>query len=235
MKDAHRQFIRDLKASCLIGDSESIGLVLLEWIDWPVVTSNQPVPDSFLEQIIIPAGRLLAGSSLEDEQLYEFQKEDLAAWRLLAAAAVSFRWGQQPRKGLAGLDIFSRDQRSDVRSGFARTLVLAGLHQERIQEEIVPWLEAASPRQRETALRVLTGMEELSPASMKQITAMNNEDHPDVRAALVDLLAAAVRRRKETWVADLLKHWEHDPASHPWLIEKTSRLVQNERDGRGDE
>lgn len=227
MKDVYRSFIRNLKAACLIGDPETIGLVLLEWVEWPVITSNQPIPEGFLDQVIIPAGIHLSSSSLSDEQLYEFQKEGLAAWRLLAGAALSFRWAKNPHPGLQKMEGFARDPRPDVRNGFARAIQQAGKsHSYFLMREVHPWLSSDSRRVRETALGIMTGMEELTPEILAQITTMNDEEDPVVRAAIVDFLAARIHLGQREWVASVLEGWRDDPASHPWLVEKLSLLTE---------
>jgi hypothetical protein len=96
-----------------------------------------------------------------------------------------------------------------------------------LAQNVAPWLRGHSARKRETALRVLAGLDQAGELILQEVANLNADPHPEVRAALLALMQRLAQGKHAPEVQDLGRTWLDDPETHPWLLERIEMLLSS--------
>jgi hypothetical protein len=88
MRAEVRSLLADFKAAARIGHPESLGLALDGLRALPEIAANQALPESFLDQVILPVGQVLVSPLLPSASLRPLLDDPLAGVRAVAAVAL---------------------------------------------------------------------------------------------------------------------------------------------------
>jgi hypothetical protein len=207
-------FLNDLKAAARLGHPEAVEMALEGLRAFPQVAANHPLGDGFIDQVILPAGKIL--SKLPAAQLHPLLDDPQTALRATAGVALAHRFGVGKDGNPKRLQIPAKDARPEVRTALAETLREVGeAHPERLLPLAEDWLAVPSARQRSTALGFIPA---LGQDILQNLDAFKAEQHPEVRAALVDALQALAQNDLAEPVLELLSHWGAEPRPNAWVI-----------------
>lgn len=230
MKAELRELTTDLKAAVRIGHPDSVLAALDGLRAYPGVAGNQALDEPFLEQVILPLGRILAAPSLDEAVLRQLSQEALTAHRALAAVALGQRWlsgGEIWRKIMRQL---AQDRRAKV--GRSLALSLGELNPANLdiwRSLVEPWLVATSPRLRRTglwalecAIRQASVKEKLGPLAIQWLEPYGNERDEEVARALVTTFVALAESGLAKEVCAVLGSWlADDTKPNEWVIIQT--------------
>ncbi len=218
MKARYRQILADIKAAARLGHPEALEAAFALLMALPEVASNRRLGEGFLEQVVHPAGEILAHRPVS--QLRPLTEHPLAAVRAIGAAALGRRYlraGDVPAKLLRRL---AQDARAEVHEALTDALTcFKEPHSARLRELLKEWLVAPSPRLRAAGLRALPALAPLEGDQVIDwIRPLGEDDDPQVRAALAQTLVHLAEGGLAPIVLDLLADWAN--ASHPndWVI-----------------
>jgi hypothetical protein len=207
-------FLNDLKAAARLGHPDAIEMALEGMRSFPQVASNHPLGEGFIAQVIMPAGKIL--SKLPAAQLHPLFDDHQTALRATAGVALAHRFGMGKDGNPKQLQIPAKDARPEVRTALAETLREQGeAHPERLLPLAEEWLVAPSARLRSTALGFTPA---LGQDSLQTLETFKTEEHPEVRAALVEALQALAQNNLAEPVLELLSHWGAEPRPNAWVI-----------------
>ena len=122
MKSSLRALLTDLKAALAIGQAEAIAASLEGLRQLPEASGNQPLPESFILQAILPLGELLASQQVPVSLLFTWQRDSLAGVRAAAAAALGVRYLRGGEDLVDALRRAGGDARPEVRRALAEGL-----------------------------------------------------------------------------------------------------------------
>lgn len=208
------EFLNDLKAAVRLGHPDSIAMALEGMQAMPLVAGNEHLGEGFVAKVIIPAGKLLA--TVSQEQLLSLLHDHKTAFRAVAGVGLATRFMMGKDVDPEILQTPAKDARPEVRSAFAETLRGAGeAHSERLLQLAQDWLAAPSARLRSTALGFCPA---LGTDVLDFLEPLKAEEHPEVRAALVDALQTLAQKGLGEQVLALLNHWGAEPRPNVWVI-----------------
>lgn len=227
LKAEYRELATDLKAAIRIGHPDSVLAALDGLRTFPGVAANQALDEPFLEQVILPLGRLLATPRLDEAILGRLSQEPQAAYRALAAVALGQRYfaGSETTEG--AVQKLAQDRRAEVGRSLALALgELAPANPATWQTLVGPWLAAASPRLQRTGLWALecafrqpAARDMLVPLALRWLAPCGNEPDEEVRRALVEVLIALGEAGLADEVCRLLGSWvDSQPEPDEWVI-----------------
>ncbi len=221
MKPQIRTLLTNLKAAVRLGNVEAVETALDDLRAMPVVAGNQAIPESLVEQVILPVGEMLAAPQMDVEHLRSMAEESHTAMRAVAAVAIARRY-LMDKHGLAEhLARLARDPRGEVRATLAHALQAAGATQPDMLYELAKsWLVAKSPRQIQTALQMLPALPtDFIPAVLLELKSFSSTKDPEVRAALAGALIALAEKGSAERVLTLLRGWaEQEATAASWII-----------------
>ena len=231
MKSSLRILLTDLKAALAIGQQDAIAASLDGLRQLPEVSGNQPLPDAFIIQAILPVGELLASPQVPASLLLTWQRDALAAVRAAAAAALSRRYLRGAEDLVDSVRRAGSDGRPEVRHALAQALGgAAAADPARLLELGFSWTRphkggaewpAAELRLCTTALAFLPALAERYPERLLVTALLLHRDlNPDVRSGLVGLLTRLAQSGQAVEVLDQLTAWAHEPEPNDWLINK---------------
>lgn len=210
-------FLNDLKAAARLGHPESVDMALDGLRAFPVVAANDPLGDGFIAQVVLPAGKIL--SKLPSADLRPLLDTHQTALRAIAGVALAQRFALGKDSNPKILQSPAKDPRPEVRTAFGQTLKEAGeAHPERLLPLAEAWLVAPSARLRSTALAFSPA---LGQDILQSLETFKDEEHPEVRAALVEALQALAQRDLAEPVLELLNLWGAEPHPNAWVITRT--------------
>lgn len=218
MKARYRQILADIKTATRLGHPEALEAAFTLLVSLPEVASNRQLSAGFIEQVIHPAGEILA--QLPVTKLRPLSTHPLAAVRAVGAAALGRRYlnaGDVPAKLLRRL---AQDARIEVRETLSDALAAVTAPQEpRLRELLAEWLTATSPRLRAAALHTLPALAPFEGELLLEWIRPLGADHdPNVRAALAETLTRLASLGQAPTVLNLLNEWANDPHPNDWVI-----------------
>jgi len=206
--------LNDLKAAARLGQAEATDIALDGLRSFPQVAANQPLSEGFIAQVILPAGKIL--SKLPAAQLQPLLDDALSALRATAGVALAQRFVLGKDGNPKILQTPAKDARPEVRSALAEVLREVGqAHPERILPLAEAWLAAPSARLRGTALGFVPA---LGQDILPKLNVFKAEEHPEVRAALVEALQTLAQSGLAEPVLEQLSHWGAEPRPNAWVI-----------------
>jgi len=218
MKNEVKQLLRDLRTAVMLGGSEAVNSALDGLLRLPGVSSNDPMTDNFIDQVILPVGETLA--RLSSDQLRPLLKHNLAAGRAAGAAAFAHRFAKNNDSTLKDLHQSAIDPRPDVRKALGRALFnLSETSPEEIYKLGESWLKQLTPKLRQTALLFFPALVQNQRVNIVEILRPLGEDEdPGVRACLVDALVALASTGYPDPVLELLSLWSKETSPNAWVI-----------------
>lgn len=231
MKASLRTLLTDLRAALAIGQPEAVAASLDGLRQLPEVSGNQPLPESFLVQAILPLGELLASPQVPAALLQGWQRDPLAAVRAAAAAALGMRFLSGSEDLAASLQRAGSDARAEVRQALAEALSQTrAANPARLLELGMIWTRphkggtewsAAELRLCTTALAFLAALAEVYPERLLVIARLLHRDpNPQVRGGLVGLLTHLAGSGQAAALLEQLAAWAQEPQPNDWLIGK---------------
>ena len=116
MKADLRALLRDIKAAARIGHTESVWAALDGVLDYPQISGNHLIDDTFLKQVVLPVGQNLAQPLLNQITLRPLITHTHAGMRAIAGVALAERYLKGLHgNGLKELSLLAQDPRPDVR------------------------------------------------------------------------------------------------------------------------
>jgi hypothetical protein len=221
MKADIRQILRDLRVAVTLGSLEAVDIAMDSLLDLPGVSSNDPMNEAIIEQVVIPVGGILAG--LKSSHLRPLLSHPLAVGRAAGGVALANQYVKGQNATPKDLRKSGNDPRRDVRLAFGRSLsILSEAHPEAIFKLGNAWMTQALPRLRYTAMLFLPP---LAPRYEAEIFSLLNYPYTDpnreVRSALVATLNQLARMAYASQVLALLSGWSADPQPDSWIICRT--------------
>ena len=218
MKTEIKQLLRDLKAAAALGRPEAIDVTLNGLLSFPGVGSNDRMEEGFIEQVILPVGKLL--TSLKSSQLRPLLDHQLAVGRAIGAAALAYRFIEGQDVGQKDLRKPAGDTRPDVRTALGRTLfVAADAAPEKLLNLGTTWIMQPAPKLRHTALIFLPVLGSYyGERIIDLLRSLGSEDDRDVRSALVDALNHLAQSGLAESVLGLLVLWSSESRPNSWVI-----------------
>lgn len=220
MKTNTRQFLADLKAAAQIAHPQSLQSALLNLQMFPEVAGNHPLPESFIQQTILPAAEILAVRQVTANFLLQNRREPLAAVRAVSAAALGIHFLRFQDATHKDLQQFAADARPEVRTALAAALAREGAaFPKELLALCVHWFNQPQAKARQTALLAAQG---LAPTHadylLELLSAMEIGTDPDVRAALAGLLLTLAQQGRAQPTLALLTTWAARPIPETWII-----------------
>jgi hypothetical protein len=218
MKTGIKQLLRDLKVAATLGRPDAIDIALNGLLALPGVSSNDRMEEGFIEQVILPVGKLL--TSLKSSQLRPLLDHPLAVGRAIGAAALAYRFLEGKDVGQKDLRKPAGDARSDVRIALGRTLfAVAETAPEKLLTLGTTWIMQPAPKLRHTALIFLPALGfQYGPRMVGLLGPLGSDDDRDVRAALVDALNHLAQSGLAESVLGLLALWGSEGRQNSWVI-----------------
>lgn len=221
MKPDLRTILRDLKAAARIGHTESVWAALEGILEYPQISGNHHLDESFIKQVILPVGQALAQPLMNPAALRPLITHTHAGVRAIAGAALAegFLKGVNG-KGLKELSSLAQDPRQDVRDAVLLACALPASHAPQKQTEIYQsWLAHSSPRLQGLALQLLPYLPE--DAILQQIHKLKNfvpPKEPGARRSLVEAISKLGRGDHAPEILEILSGWAEDPEQYDWVI-----------------
>jgi hypothetical protein len=219
MKDNIRQVLTAFKAAVRIGYAESLDLALDEVVALPEVAGNAAMSDEFINQAIIPIGRVLSSRILDTDLAPDMVESDYAAIRAICGAALAYRYFSKGDIDDKAMRSIAGDARQDVRQTMRAALTDAGNgKQQKLSGLAEKWLRDKSPRVQATALALLPNAPE---QALAQISVMSPPNDPLLKAELSNTLITLALQGNAGQVYQLLEEWAHVGEPYSWVICKT--------------
>ncbi len=219
MNEDLRQTLTAIKAALRIGHSESLDIALDSFIELPQVAGNPLMSHEFINQAVLPIGRLLSGSPLLKQLQQDMLESQYAAIRAISGAALAYGVFNGKDTDGRGLQKLAGDSREDVRLALQLAMTEAGADKpDQMAALCREWLAQPSPRLQATALSLLP----MVPGqAMGMIESMETPNDPLVRAALSESLAVLAAQDQAEAVLQLLHSWAALGEVHAWVVCKT--------------
>lgn len=216
-----RQILGNLKAAARLGHPAAVEIALDDLRSIPIVSANDHLNDGHLDQLIFPAGEILA--RLPASHHRQLLDDPFSALRAIAGVALAKRYlsGKEANQGM--LIVLAKDSRPEVRSALGETLRAVGeAHPEHLLHLVGSWLGDSSPKVRATALiafpaLVLSQGEEI----IKMLEPLNADEDRHVRAALVKALNSLAQNHLAIPILALLTDWSTEKHPNMWVITRT--------------
>lgn len=219
MNEDIRQLITEIKAAVRIGHAQSLQIALDGITTLPQIAGNGPLPADFINQALLPVGRVLANPRLPSDELHHLANSSFAAMRALYGAAMVHRYFDGDEHVAKAMRNMAADSRQDVRLAIQATLREASTDNTKKLAGLVEyWLNDSSPRVRETALALLPNLAE---SALALISRLSPPDEPALKAELSKALAALAQQGKAREVHAVLEKWAVMGAPYAWVICKT--------------
>jgi hypothetical protein len=221
MKPDLHTILRDLKAAARIGHTESVWAALEGILEYPQISGNHHLDESFIKQVILPVGQALAQPLMNPAALRPLITHTHAGVRAIAGAALAegFLKGVNG-KGLKELSALAQDPRQDVRDAVLLACALPASHAPQKQTEIYQsWLAHSSPRLQGLALQLLPYLPE--DAILQQIHKLKNfvpPKEPGARRSLAEAISKLGRGEYGPEILEILSGWAEDPDQFDWVI-----------------
>lgn len=213
------QLLTAFKAAVKIGHAESLDFALDDFVALPEVTGNAVLSDEFINQAILPIGRILSNRILESGLVPDMVESDYAAIRAVCGVALSYSYFGQNEGDQKAMRSIAADARQEARQAMGTALSDAGRHQQQKLSELAEtWLQDDSPRVQATALTLLPTMPELA---LTLISAASPPEDPLVKAELSKALTALAQQGYSRQMHQLLGEWAQAGEPYTWVICKT--------------
>lgn len=222
MKSEMRRLLRDMKAAIQLGHPKSIAFVIQDMKTLPDIAANRVLEEVYLAQVILPLGVQLANPRVPVNLLCAHGQDDLAGLRAICAVALAKKYTGGENISAEDLGRLARDSRREVRWSLAHSLTIDNAKDPGgVLSLIRSWLQASSPRMRETAVLASLRMPETFNAQvLAWLDLLHGENHPDVIPALVDLMNHLARHGHAYDILQKLSAWSQETAVNHYLVKK---------------
>ena len=219
MNEDIRQLLTAFKAAVRIGHTESLDFALDDLVALPQVTGNPTMSAVFINQAILPIGRVLASRPLAVELVSDMSDSTYAAIRAICGVALALRYLANQEVDEKWLHKIASDNRDDVRQVVQLALLEAGAtNKSKLTDLAAHWLSDPSPRVQSLALLLLPIT---AQQALAQVTAMGTPTDPMVKNALSETLTALAQQGQANEVLQLLGQWAPQGEAYAWVICKT--------------
>lgn len=223
MKSEIRTLLRDIQAAARIGHVDSIYAALDGLLDLPQFSGNHPIPETTLQQIILPVGEALARPRLNAATLRPLITHPYALFRAVAGTALTLQYLQGINgTTLKDLTNLGQDPRQDVRDAIR----LALLHNqaasaERLDALYETWLKSSAPRLQTLALQILPHLpEETAIGKIRQLRTEKIDPTAEFKKSIANTLNQLASGEYSAEVLDILAAWAAQPEPDVWLISR---------------
>ncbi len=224
MKADLRTLLRDIQAAARIGHPESVWAALEEVLEFPQISGNHHLDDSFLRQVVLPVGQALAHPLLKQAALRPLVTHPLAGMRAIAGAALVERYLKGMNgTGLKDMGQLAQDPRQDVRQAVLLACALPGFSAPDKQTEIFEaWLVQPSPRLQGLALQLLPYLPEQTVlAQLPKLEDYSPPQEPGVRRSLAEAVSKLGQGEYGPQVLAILSTWAENPERYYWVITRS--------------
>ena len=220
MKTEILTLLTDLKAAARIGHEESLWAALDGLLDFPEVAGNPPMPDAFLHNVVLPAGKALIHPRLPSSAIQPLAEQPDAVLRGVAAAYFAFTFFEDGRLATGDLTRLAADGRRDVRLALQLALSQAGALQPGLLLEITrTWISTPSPSQQALALGLLPSLaQDFRQECLSMLAGLHFSPDPDWRAALADALGDLAGQGLAEGVLAQMDVWAADNENSRWVL-----------------
>lgn len=223
-QSAFRELLTNLKAAARLGQEDALDAALEGLLADRRIAANRALEAEQIQQRLLPLGEALAVPGVPPAYVRALLTSPYAAIRAVGAAALGWRYAQG-RAGSKELRAAAGDRREEVR--LALRLALQQAPAGRLRRLVDAWLSSPSPKQQALAVTLVP---HLAPADalarLERLASLRHSEHPQVRYALADALAALAEQGAPDEVLTLLWGWvaESSPPlevlgrvlRHPW-------------------
>ncbi|MEJ2759472.1 MAG: hypothetical protein P8046_13410 [Anaerolineales bacterium] len=223
MKAEIRILIRDIQAAARLGHADSLYAALDGLLDLPQFSGNHPIPETTLQQVILPIGQVLARPRINAATLRPLTTHSYAVFRATAAAALTFQYLQGINgTTLKDLTALGQDPRDDVRDAIR----LALDHHKEDGSEMLDalyetWLKSGSPRLQALALGILPQLPDTATLEkIRHLKADTLKPNPEFKKTLANTLSQLAGGDYPEEVIALLENWAAQPEPDIWLISR---------------
>jgi hypothetical protein len=156
MKEDLHDLLADVKAAARLGEPEGIGVALAGLLDWPEVSGNPDMEPAFVQRALAPLGAALDQPGVPTSLLAGMARDSHAAFRAVAAGALSGRALAGEDAARAALDHLADDPRPEVRQAIG--LALRPRQAEPAARALLAdWAASGKPRRQAIAAEVQGG------------------------------------------------------------------------------
>lgn len=223
MKSETRAILRDIQAAARIGHTESLYAALDGLLDLPQFSGNHPIPETTIQQVILPVGQALARPRLNASALRPLTNNPHAVFRAVAGAALIFQYLQGINgTTLKDLTTLGQDPRDDVRDAIRMALLLPNKGAtDRLDALYEAWLVSSSPRLQALALQILPHLPAQSTLEkVRRLHPHGLAPNPEFKKTLAETLGQLAAGAYPTEVLEILSGWAAQPEPDVWLISR---------------
>jgi len=221
MKSEFHILLRDIQAAARIGHPDSLYAALDGLLDLPQFSGNHPIPETTLQQIILPIGRALARPRINAATLRPLTNHSHAVFRATAAAALTLQYLQGINgTTLKDLTALAQDPRDDVREAIRIALVHHPEDDAQMLDTLYEtWLASSSLRLQTLALGILPQLQETAILEkLQQLRELSLAPNPEFRKLLANTLSQLAAGLYPNEVLELLANWAAQAEPDIWLI-----------------
>lgn len=221
MKSEFHILLRDIQAAARIGHPDSLYAALDGLLDLPQFSGNHPIPETTLQQIILPIGRALARPRINAATLRPLTNHSHAVFRATAAAALTLQYLQGINgTTLKDLTALAQDPRDDVREAIRIALVHHPEDDAQMLDTLYEtWLASSSLRLQTLALGILPQLQETAILEkLQQLRELSLAPNPEFRKLLANTLSQLAAGLYPNEVLELLANWAVQAEPDTWLI-----------------
>lgn len=221
MRTEIRTILRDIQAAARIGHTESLWAALNGLLDLPMVSGNQTMDETTLNQVVLPIAGAIAKSRLNHAALRPLASHSFAVFRAIAGAAMVEQYirGSNGTR-LADLKTLAQDPRQDVRDAIRLAVVMTGAEApEQLEQLYEAWVTSPSPRTRTLAYQILPELP--GKIILEKIENLNNgtlTHQPEVKKSLAKSLSILGAGGHAPQVLAILSTWARQPEADYRLI-----------------
>jgi hypothetical protein len=221
MKANIQNLLRDIKAAARIGHTESVWAALDGILDYPQISGNHHLDETFLREVVVPIGQSLAQPLLNQTTLRPLIVHTLAGMRAVAGAALAERYLKGINGvGLKELNTLAQDPRQDVRDAVLLACAMPISHASGKQTELFDiWLANPSPRLQGLAFQLLPYLpENVILQQIRQLEDNTLPQEPGVRRSLAEAVSKVGRGGDGLQALEVLSGWAENPDRYYWVI-----------------